>query len=175
MRLALWLVPEEEAERRLADLIRSLAVRFGSPVFPPHVTLLSGIGGEEAEVESRAAALARRGAPLDAEVRGAEGREEYYRWLALRLASSEALAEARRAAEKVFPSAESTAFDPHLSLVYSNPRGSSREAVLDELRREWSGRVIGLSRLDVVDTSRPVGAWAPAARFRLGIGERSRC
>ena len=43
---SLWLEPDDDATRaRLAALIRTLAARFESPPFAPHVTLLGGLPG----------------------------------------------------------------------------------------------------------------------------------
>ena len=47
---SLWLTPEGSTRDELASLIVDLAVEHGGPRFPPHITLLGSLIGEEAEV-----------------------------------------------------------------------------------------------------------------------------
>ena len=56
---SLWLLPEGAACEELAARIDALALRHGSPRFPPHVTLLGGLTGDVAEVLAAAARISR--------------------------------------------------------------------------------------------------------------------
>src|SRR5262245_35383966 len=76
----LWLMPQEgESQRRLADLIASLAQRLGTPRFEPHLTLLGGLEGSEADIVERTGALARMLRPIELHLHAIEGSDEYFR------------------------------------------------------------------------------------------------
>ena len=58
-RYSLWLIPEGEDGRQLADIIARLSERFGTPTFDPHVTLLGGLLGPEKELVTRISQITR--------------------------------------------------------------------------------------------------------------------
>jgi 2'-5' RNA ligase len=140
---ALWLVPEGAAYEQLSARIDALALRHGSPRFPPHVTLLGGFTGDVAEVLAATARMASATAPFTVRLVAAVVRDEYFRRLVLEVEPTEELnaARARAAAALTRPAA---GFEPHLSLLYGRAEVTSEGAVSD---------------------------WQPLGRLLLGSGE----
>jgi 2'-5' RNA ligase len=169
--VSLWLMPEGDARAPLAHLIARLAERFSTPPFPPHVTLLPGIGGREDDVLAVSAALAAGLRPFPVRLRGVDARDEPFRCLFVPALPDEPLVAAHAAASRRFGREPDPAFLPHLSLVY----GSLPPETKGPLARELGAAVPGsieAARLHVWRTEGPVEDWREVGTFPLGGGSR---
>jgi hypothetical protein len=54
---SLWLLPPEPFVSRYRELIHRLSREYGTPTFPPHLTLLGSQRGEEAAMVDHASKL----------------------------------------------------------------------------------------------------------------------
>jgi 2'-5' RNA ligase len=170
---SLWLMPEGDDREGLATLIDRLAARLGTAAFAPHVTLLPGLSGPEAEVLDRAHVIAAELRPLPLAFSGIDGTEAPFRCLFFRVVASTALWEAHALAARLFGREPEEAFDPHLSLVY----GALDARLRAELRRElhleapppFDGR-----HLHVWRTEGSVDEWCELAAVELGSGTDAR-
>ncbi len=160
---SLWLVPEGELRRRLADLIESLSRRFGGPVFEPHVTLLAGVREAKRDVVARADEMLRGASALPLRFAGLETAGTYFRALYLRVETSDALLELHQAARAAFARGDDPPYVPHLSLVYGAPPPA---AVVEELR-PFAPAGLEARTLDVYSTEGPVESWHRVRRLRL--------
>ncbi|HET8645009.1 MAG TPA: hypothetical protein VFO85_05945, partial [Vicinamibacteria bacterium] len=77
--LSLWLVPAEPLRERLQALVSELARRLRTPVFAPHVTLLSRVSGDELDITACVGDLAAALPPLPLAFARAAHQAEYYR------------------------------------------------------------------------------------------------
>ena len=171
--VSLWLTPEGVAREKLAALIDRLAAELGTAAFAPHVTLLPGLPGPEAEVLDRARVLAGELPPLFLAFSGMDGNSAHFRCLFLRVATSPALREAHARAARHFGREPEASFDPHLSLVY----GTLDAARKDDLKREvlpLAAASFKARRLHVWRTEGPVGEWRELAAVELGAGSAVR-
>jgi hypothetical protein len=134
---SLWLMPEGETRGRLEALIGRLAARFGTPTFPPHVTLLPGIEGRsEEDVLDATRVLSATMRPFPVRLQALESRDEPFRCLFARAAADEGLLCAHREAARAFGRAPDPAFLPHLSLVYGVLAPGVKESLGAELAAE---------------------------------------
>ncbi|MGE0452585.1 MAG: 2'-5' RNA ligase family protein [Vicinamibacteria bacterium] len=156
--VSLWLVPEAGAGSRLAATIRELADELASPTFPPHVTLLAGLGDEAAAVASRAASLAAGFAPLSLRLTRVSGSPRFFRCLFLEVEAHPALLELRRRASAAVGLPPDPAFFPHLSLAYAS-LGAARRRELVQRLRPLAPHSIQLTRLEAWRTEGEAGAW----------------
>lgn len=166
-KISLWLVPEGEAGARLRALIDRLALRHGTPAFEPHLTLLGGLEGPEAETRPPAGEVAARLRPFLVRLGALRHRDEYYRSLFAEAQKSPELLSARRAAEEAFGRAPDPHFLPHVSLLYGDVPASAKEALIAEIGPEL--RVtFRAEALFVVATDGEPADWRPVARQPLG-------
>jgi 2'-5' RNA ligase len=157
--VSLWLVPEGDARDRLQALIGRLAARFGTPSFPPHVTLLPGIEGRsEDDVLHATCALGATLRPFPVRLHGLEGGDQPFRCLFARAAADEPLLSAHREAAQAFGRAPDPAFLPHLSLVYGTLALGVRESLVAELATE-AALSFEAGALHVWRTEGPVVGW----------------
>jgi 2'-5' RNA ligase len=170
--VSLWLMPGGAVRERLSALIRRQAARLGTGPFPPHVTLLSGLEGEEERLLATAAPLAASVRPLRLRLAGVEGREEHFRCLFARAEADEPLRAAHAAAARAFGREPDPAFLPHLSLVYGTLSPETRRRLAAELAVAVTGS-FAARRLHVFRTDGPVGDWREIGAYALGGGGRS--
>lgn len=164
---SLWLVPSDGVRDRLSALIRSLATRFGTDAFDPHVTLLAGLRGREGEVVRRAGEMCRALEPVRLRASRVEGRDEFFRCLALRVEETLALLTLHAQARISFARVDPQAYEPHLSVLYGRLGPQARAEVVAELRRE-TPIAFEASILEVWRTRGPTSTWCRLAAFRLG-------
>jgi hypothetical protein len=101
----------------LAGTIRELAETLGSPVFEPHVTLLSNLAGTEAEHVRRTETLAQRLHPLPIVLTAPSYGKAYFQCVFLPVEQTSQIVAANRTANEIFDGVAQSYF-PHLSLVY---------------------------------------------------------
>jgi len=165
--VSLWLMPEGAVREGLAALINRLAVRLGTAAFAPHVTLLPGLPGPEAEVIDRARALAAALKPLPMALSGVDGLDAHFRCLFFGVVESLVLREGHSRAARCFGREPDASFDPHLSLVY----GSLGAGPKAELKRELSREVppsFDVRCLHVWRTEGRVREWRELTAIELG-------
>jgi 2'-5' RNA ligase len=160
---SLWMVPGAAEHERLAALIRSLARRFGGPVFDPHVTLLAGVPGPAKEAVARARDAVRSSPPLRLRFAGPEAGESYFRCLYLRVEPTPELLSLHAAAREAFGRRDEPPFFPHLSLLYARPPAP---LVAGEVRDE-SLAGFDCRRVDVYSTEGEVAAWRRVGRLPM--------
>lgn len=160
-------MPGGETQTRLAALVEHLAARLGTEPFTPHVTLLPGPLGPEAETVARAAPLARELAPLTLKLAGIEGRDDPFRCLFVKVEATPALRAAHAAAARAFLREPDPDFFPHLSLVYGRLESDEKASLARDIA-EGSAGEIEARRLCVCRTDGEVAEWRGLAVFPLG-------
>lgn len=129
----LWLMPSGETYQRLNQLIVNLSSIHQTPVFEPHVTLLSGIANDEKEALKLTEELAQNLKPIKATLTRIEYLEMYYRCLFFRTDESQQLFDARDLAEDLFEHANVQPFIPHISFLYGALPIFQKQEIIQEL------------------------------------------
>jgi hypothetical protein len=167
--ISLWLMPDGTSAERLSALVSSLAARFGTPVFGPHVTLLHGLAADEQTVVGLAARVSEHLAGETVSLGPIEGRSEFFRCLYLRVEPAASLRAAHAHAAAAFQVSPDPEYLPHLSLVYGHldtaEKGDVAAAVVSEVPS-----TIRLEAIEVWRTEGPVREWRLSGRFPLAAG-----
>jgi hypothetical protein len=161
---SLWLLPEGAPYEQLSARIDALALRHGSPRFPPHVTLLGGLTSDAAEVLAAVSRVASATAPFTVRLVAAAVRDEYFRRLVLEVEPTEELNVARALAASAL-TMPATGFEPHLSLLYGRAEVTSADVGV-QLPLAFTCRQVAVWR-----TEGAVSDWRPLGRLLLGSGE----
>ena len=165
---SIWLEPEGNLKGRLNKVIQTLAQENGTPVFEPHVTLIGGMEGSEADIKRNTESLALKMKPFSIELTGQIGCEEtWQKAVFVCVRETDPVMEANRLARLEFNLPSGDIYKPHLTLMYS-------DSILMERRIAITR---GLNRLDVTgqfDVSRirlnrngKVEEWVKLAEFPL--------
>jgi 2'-5' RNA ligase len=164
---SLWLMPDGEVGERLGAWIDRLADRFRTERFPPHVTLLSGLSGDEADLAGRTRVAAATLAPVPVHLDTVDGREEHFRCLFVRAAEPAPIAAAHARLAGAFGRAADPAFLPHLSLVYGRLPEEKKRDLVHEAGSDLDER-FEAHTLHLWTTAGPVLSWRELAVFRIG-------
>ena len=171
--LSLWLRPEQAAAAELDAVIARLAGVHGTAVFPAHLTVL---GDVEREVDAAVASLDQVAQSLDPlEVRFGETRCEtpWHRSLYLAAVPEPALRQAFEVAARAFDASGKPAFEPHLSLQYSELPVADKLRLAANLSMELPVTV-RFDRLSLWHTpGSDAGRWRLLAERRLRIGRKA--
>ncbi len=157
-RAALWLLFDESAGAAIAAQIQALADACSAPLFPPHLTLLSGLPDQRTGL---CAQLVPHVRGLVLHSTGARWGESFYQCIFLAVAPADALLSARRAAERR-SQRHPTPFMPHISLLYSDMPHTERAAICAQLPA--LPQSIPVSALALVRTSGPATGWVERER-----------
>lgn len=164
-RYTLWLMLPPEAHARFQALIARLCARLGTLLFEPHITLLGGLTGNEAELCRRTRSLAGALEPFEVQLLEAAWLDEFFRCLFVEVAPSRALQEAHETARAAFDQRVQATFHPHLSLVYGDLAEREKENIVEEIGRVFD-ETLRLEELALYETGGPV--WRCVERCRLG-------
>ncbi|MCY4459865.1 MAG: 2'-5' RNA ligase family protein [Albidovulum sp.] len=159
----IWLIPEAPELGILRGLIDRLASVGGGPRFEPHVTILSGIALDAADLKDRLKSDLEKFPKFEISLAATETGTDFFKAFYLVPEPSEILDSLRRRAEKLAePDLIVSRFDPHISLAYGNFADTERQRM-----REITDRALPLAvrfkRASVVRAagSIPVASWTP--------------
>lgn len=165
-RYSLWLMPEGEVQRQLADAIGRLSERFGTPTFEPHVTLLGGLHGEERAIVSRISEIVRTMRPVEIRTSTLHSQEDYFRQLFVQVEKSRPLMETRARVKVLAGGRRERPYSPHVSLMYGAVPYQIRETLLMEMGGELVTE-FETKTLHVVDTAGTPEGWRRVGAFPL--------
>jgi 2'-5' RNA ligase len=158
---SLWLVPGADTtpRRQLRTTITELAAGHAdAPVFEPHVTVLGGIGDERAALEERTRTLAAQAVPLELAFEGVHWSTTRHQCVFLVVEPTLELVELHRSAQEAVDGS-STAYHPHLSLIYSEMDLADRRDVAQSIDTTALPNSITCHRLTLVDTTGSESEW----------------
>lgn len=125
----LWLAPEGAALQRLQRVVDDLAQGYDGPAFAPHVTLLSGLAGDEASLIERNRSLAARLPSFELSLTTPEAGNTFFQCVYMRVAEDPLLSRTRRAAGEAFALPYGD-YMPHLSLYYGDVSEERRAVIV---------------------------------------------
>jgi 2'-5' RNA ligase len=163
---ALWLMPEESMFSLLAGRISRLSQEFSTPLFEPHITLLSGVTGPEEESMAKCASLAGHLKPMRIELGDIEYSGEYFQCLFASVVPAEPIIQAHREARGTFDIRGEVAYTPHLSLLYGKLRIEAKKKIA-AAHSFLSGQAFEVTRIELYRVNGPPREWQCAGEFDL--------
>lgn len=129
---SVWLVPQAPDLTYFQGLINTLAERFGTVPFCPHVTLYSGLLPPAVDVNQMCAALAAAG-PIELEAIGLRHESRFSKTLYVQLNQTAALTRLVNCLVHAIPKAQQPELDPHLSLLYHSLEAVTKQTLIDTI------------------------------------------
>src|SRR5690606_17347433 len=114
-----WLQPSGYAYNILKTIIADLSTTYASPIFEPHVTLLSSLPGSKDDIVRRMTYLGSRVQPFDLHLIEPAYGDRYFQCIFFKARESPSLIAAHELANNLFGNISRT-FMPHLSLMYGD-------------------------------------------------------
>jgi 2'-5' RNA ligase len=165
---ALWFRPFGDTAFKLKYRIKELAQKFNSPVFEPHITILSGLNRGQTDLTQLTDTLAGSLAPFTVELTELGYRDDYYQSFFARVKKTDAFMHAQDVGEKLFGCQTDEEYFPHLSLMYGHADDKAKRKLLHTV-----GPSLNLSfpvhSLLLIKTEGEVGDWEKihTAEFKL--------
>lgn len=129
----LWLEPGGEERIEFQRLIHDLATRAHTPVFQPHLTLLSRLIGDEVVLIKKLDELSAQQLPIHG-IHVKTG-DRYHKCLYVECSNSRPLTDLHSRAGGMFPNAPAE-FHPHISLAYGLDASTLRDTFVSELAKK---------------------------------------
>ncbi len=166
--LAIWLLPQDQEAENLRQIIRWIAEECSTPIFEPHVTLISGLRAKPDDVAGRLQTLAERRHSFLLSTGRPELYDEFFRSIVVPVFPSERLAGLRRDACRLLGVRVPLEFRPHFSLAYGAIPVEVKRRVVEQTGASVPS-VVRISTLAVVRASSEldVGSWTICRRMPL--------
>lgn len=145
----LWLVPAGAGYERLAGVIADLSTRHHGPAFDPHLTLLGRLEGEQEALVGLTQQLARALPSFEVRLDAPSYEPLYFRCLYLPVRPCPPIQEAHRRATQIFGHKSTSAFEPHVSLLYGLYPQRVKQEIIKALPPDLPGP-LPLSRLQLI-------------------------
>lgn len=167
---SLWWVPRGEVLGRLQRVVDDLGIRFRTPVFVPHVTLVADIPGTRERILETTRKIARMIQTIPRfEFRWVETGDSYFQCVYVRAELTNVIGEAARVAREVVARDILQPYMPHLSLMY----GDEDSGVTEQLQIQAVVRVKEILALPIVFIPTTIQVWTavvPVKEWEL-VGE----
>ena len=162
----LWLTPEETMAETFRVVIRRLSREYKSRLFQPHVTLASGIRGQEKDLISKTYNLASKISGFTVQPKEFAYRDEFYRAFFIAIKPEKQLLEANLVARQIFDLSEHNDYMPHLSLFYGNLPVREKDKIKQQLDVKLL-RPFKLANLVLFCTDFQTDDWYPVESVKL--------
>lgn len=165
VRYATWMLPAASRAPRLAALLDALATQHDGEPFEPHLTLTSGLVGNEDAVIERWHRLVRPLPPFVAPLGKVGFADERFRAVYVTSAPVISMRRARARVRSAFGLGPAR-FQPHLSLLYARPEAVDLAAVAASVADlPWPD--LPIERMSLWRITDDPATWAPVAEQRL--------
>lgn len=145
----LWLAPAGADYDRLAGIIADLSARYRGPQFDPHLTLLGRLEGEQESLAGLTQQLARALQSFEVRLKEPSYEAQYFRCLFLPAEPSPPIMDAHRQATQIFGHRSTSAFEPHVSLLYGLFPERVKQEIITALPPDLPG-TLPISRLQLI-------------------------
>lgn len=171
MEFSLWLVPPRGSpeDRALRTTIETIVTFYKTPAFPPHVTLIGGVEGEEPDIKEKTATLAAQLTSYEIQFSNINSGAQYFKKLYLQVTPSSPVMKANATAQKMFD-VKHGKYLPHCSLAYGDVTSQEiAEMQVKYVPKDLVSRAgFTASRIQLWDTSGAVKDWQLVRWFPFG-------
>ena len=128
-RIAYWLVPSADERSALEKIVDDLAMRYGGPLFVPHITICVGGYQNKSEVTGMLESIDPFEEKLACGGRGIAFEESYTKCCFVGIEETEAISSLHRHISRRIPDGTNYHFAPHLSLFYGKLSPNHRQEI----------------------------------------------
>ncbi|MEJ2114977.1 MAG: hypothetical protein P8X88_02770 [Gammaproteobacteria bacterium] len=155
---SLWLRPTQLQIDELTKIISMLAHRYRRAVFPPHITLLSGIKTNLGTITKVCEQIIEPFPALNIKLDNIAYTDEYFRNLYILAKPEEPLMSLYEDIKKQLNCNSSNIFMPHVSLLYGNLNIKQQRLLSKELTNSYP-KVFSCERVDIYNSTGKESEW----------------
>ena len=163
---SLWLIPSGVAYNRLEKVISELSQQYSTPYFTPHLTLLGGLTDAEAELIEKAKELSACTPALEFNLKTINFSANYFKAMFIRANKTTRLIKFNAKARKIFGSPRTTAYNPHISLMYGESNATIKRKVTIKIGNSFPLK-FKINNFYLFDLNGEIKDWHPIKEFKL--------
>ena len=156
---AIWLSLDRDTEARLASVIGDLSARMNTPVFTPHITLLSGIRYSVTTILNALRILKLEFQNFTVVPEELEAGRTYFHSLYIKIQAGSTVLKLRSRGENLLNTYRPSPFYPHISLLYGHIDGKQKQDIINELNSWWQDSELEMNSLALMNTTGKPDAW----------------
>lgn len=130
---SLWLMPQGNKYQLVSNVINDLAIKYNSPVFEPHVTLIGEVSGDEHEIVEKTEEFASHTAAFTIQLENIDIQDYFFRALFIKAKASRELLNLHKNAKQIFSMQNIPEYMPHVSLLYGNVSLEEKEKIIQSI------------------------------------------
>ena len=131
-RYSLWIIPFLEVKQILQQTISDLSVKYQTPNFEPHMTLIGDVPGDEKTIIEKAEILVSKIKPFPLTLGEISFSTTYFQSVFVRVKSTAELMNANLKAKEIYH-VDNNVFMPHISLIYGDHSMEEAEKIASAL------------------------------------------
>ncbi len=164
---SIWAMPTGHLAEELQDCISDLALEYGGPVFPPHVTILGGIPSmTEEEIKQKTKLLTETLHSYDVHFDELGSLDQFFRCIFIKMKNTPDVLHVFEEACKIFGYVDYETHMSHLSIFYGNLTESVRLEAMKRIHLHMN-RSFRVSALHIFETDSDIAKWRKIAEFPL--------
>lgn len=161
----LWLMPQKEMYDEFQKIIQDLSEAYGTPAFELHVTLVSGLSGNENHLVKKIDAFVHGKHSLSLTMKGIDYIHGFFTALFLNIQNTPEIDQLNTQARKHLKPLGQGLYHPHLSLLYGDITSQEKERIIANLN--LSSKTITLDKLKLVKGHSDVTQWRAIREWSL--------
>ncbi len=162
-RFSLWLQPSKSDNFLLQDVLFKLAKEYQTPLFEPHLTLLSGCLDPEDFLEQT---FFKKHPPFSVKIKVLNQSQRFFQPIFLEIAENRALTLLRQQCLQKFKMTNVTIKHPHVSLLYGKFVKKERQVIMKSLNLKLFKK-IEFNKISLVITEGMVEKWKKVKTVHL--------
>ncbi|MCL5675736.1 MAG: 2'-5' RNA ligase family protein [Patescibacteria group bacterium] len=166
MKHVIWITPPPPLYEELKKIIDSLSAKYHTPVFSPHMTVVSEINADLETIKNIAGNIAAQTNPLKLSLGPVSFSTTYFQSVFVRVNSTAALMQLNLDLKKAF-NLENSVFMPHISLLYGLDDMKIREKIVSQLPK-FKESVFEAKEMVVIPQTTNPKSWQSQCVISLG-------
>ncbi len=164
---SLWLIPNQNDEDYFAKIIHRLSKRYKSPVFKPHVTVFTGIGTREDDIENIITECIAGRPVISLNARGVSCTNTFFKSLFVSFDNSPILMGIYKNIIKKVKCPICHTLEPHLSLIYKELPAAIKQNIVKNLHIENAH--VSFDSIQVVTPQNITKGWGDIGKWKTVI------
>lgn len=161
---SIWLIPDSKSLKSLGRIIEDISFTTQTPKFEPHITLLGGFEGEEAELKEKFIKIYKNTNSFKVELVRTGYEDFYFRSFYMLASLNKKLLSLNEAIQRRFNRKEQ--YMPHLSLLYSNLKEEEKRKIISRLNLQLPVK-IKITKIQLLKTEGEVEKWRKVVEVSL--------
>lgn len=163
---SIWLIPCDEVYNELQNVIRKLSLKYLTPNFDPHITLLHGIEDDLDKVKHNFILFTENLSQFPVRFLEIKCKTEYFKSIFIEVELDQQLTSLFLHGKKLFGQKEFEDFDPHISLMYSDIDLNKKIEIANSIKLPYWKKVT-INKIQLMKTVGRVEEWETINFFKL--------